>query len=74
MARQPKKPKPPAFDPVATLREIAADPDAGSTARVQACRALLAYERDAAKAEPGDDTPRDAVTRRALRLVNGGKP
>ena len=70
MAKQPKKPK---FDPVATLRSIAADTEAGSTARVQACKALIQYERDAAEAEPTDDAPRDVVTHRALRLLKGGK-
>lgn len=70
MAKQPKKPK---FDPVATLRTIAADPDAGSTARVQACKALIQFDRDAAESEPTDDAPRDVVTQRALRLLKGGK-
>jgi len=70
MAR-PKKPN--KFDPVEILRAIAADPDASAVARVTACKALIAFDRDTAKAEPGDDAPRDAVTRRALKLLNGGK-
>ena len=72
MAKQPKKPK---FDPVAMLRKIAADDSAGSTARVQACKALLAHERDGGDEEKDgkDAAPQDAVTRRALRLLNGGK-
>lgn len=65
--------KKPNFNPVATLRAIAADPDAGSTARVQACKALMQYERDAKEDEPDNDAPRDVVTQRALKLLRGGK-
>lgn len=67
------KRKQPPFDPVKTLREIAANPDVAAHARVTACRALLQHERAAAGAEPGDDAPHDAVTRRALRMIQGGK-
>lgn len=68
MARQPSKTK---FDPIATLRKIAADPKAGSTARVQACKALLQFKDVDAVVK--DNAPSDAVTRRALRLLRGGK-
>lgn len=72
MAKQPKKPK---FDPVVTLRAIAADPEAGSTARVQACKALIQYERESSENEPEgkNAAPTDAITQRALRLLKGGK-
>ena len=68
----PRKKK---FDPVKTLRDIAADENAGSTARVAACRALIQFERDNADTEPKDKdaAPTDAITRKALRLLNGGK-
>lgn len=70
---KPKQPKARKFDPVATLREIAADPEVAAHARVSACRALLAHD-DAADAEPGKDAaPNDAITRRALKLLQGGK-
>jgi len=73
MAR-PRKPKQPAFDPIAILRGIAADPEAGATARVQAAKFLAQHERDTAGGEqPKDAPPSDTVTRRALRLLNGGK-
>lgn len=66
----PRKPK---FDPIATLRAIAADNQAGSTARVQACKALIQFERDADEDEPDNGAPKDVVTQRALRLLKGGK-
>lgn len=72
MPRQPRKPKP-KFDALKTLRDIAGDADVAAHARVAACKSILQYERDKAEAEPNDDAPRDAVTRRALRLLQGGK-
>lgn len=68
-----KKPK--KFDAVAMLRKIAADENAGSTARVQALKFLVAHDRDCGDDEKTgkDAPPADAVTRRALRLLNGGK-
>lgn len=71
MASKPKHKK---IDPIAILRAIAADSKAGSTARVQACRALIAYERDNADPEKAKDgAPTDQITQRALRLLRGGK-
>ncbi|MEJ8573466.1 hypothetical protein [Microbaculum marinum] len=58
-----KKPK---FDALAALRQIAANPETPATARVQACKALMAHER-------ASDGKPDAVTARALRLLKGGK-
>jgi hypothetical protein len=54
------KPKRNRLDPRAVLEEIAADPDAGATARVAACRALLKLD-----AQPEDDLV-DGLTKRAL--------
>ena len=69
MARKPKQ----TFDPIAILRAIAADDDASAVARVTACKALIAFDRDTAKADPGDGAPTDTVTRKALTLLRGGK-
>lgn len=62
------------IDPVAILREMAADPETPATARVQACKALLAIDK-AGKGDSNsaDDTPTDQVTQTALRLLKGGK-
>lgn len=69
--KQPKKRK--NFDALAILREIAADDGVAAHARVGACRALLAHD-EAADPEAGKDAaPNDAITRRALRLLQGGK-
>jgi hypothetical protein len=54
------KPKRTRVDPRAVLEEIAADPNAGVTARVAACRALLKLD-----AQPEADVM-DGLTRRAL--------
>ena len=71
MARKPKQ----TFDPIAILRAIAADDDASAVARVTACKVLLAHERDNAETEqPADAPPSDAITRKALKLLKGGKP
>lgn len=58
-------------DPTAILEEIANDPEAPATARVAACKALVAIKKAAASKKP--ETPTDAVTERALRLLKGGK-
>lgn len=74
MAKQPKKPK--KFDALAVLRKIAADDEVAAHARVGACKALLQHERDndGDENEPGKDAPpSDAITRRALKLLQGGK-
>lgn len=51
-------------DPRAILSAIAADPSAPATARVGACRALLSPA-----AEPRDAEGPDAITRRALEIL-----
>jgi hypothetical protein len=57
-------------DPVAVLRAIAADESAPASARVAAARALLADgQREDQPAIDGGD----AVSRRALRILQGGK-
>ncbi|WP_414462709.1 hypothetical protein [Hyphomicrobium sp. DY-1] len=62
------------FDPVKILQEIAANPTSGDTARVAAAKVLLAHQK-AVDPKPGekDAPPSDAITRRALRLLSGGK-
>ena len=59
------KPKRTRLDARAVLEEIAADPNAGATARVAACRALLKLD-----AQPEDDVV-DTLTRRAIEM--GGR-
>ena len=56
---------PASVDPRAVLQSIAADTSAPATARVGACRALLAKPEEA---EP-EDAAADAVTKLALRLL-----
>lgn len=56
-------------DPRAVLLTIAADTSAAATARVAACRALLAQAETAKK--PG--AKGDAVTELALKLLRGAK-
>ena len=58
-------PSPVRFDPRAVLAAIAADPLAPATARVGACKALLAGN----SADPAPDE-RDPITMAALRLLN----
>ncbi|WP_439398300.1 hypothetical protein ACRQ5Q_13645 [Bradyrhizobium sp. PMVTL-01] len=60
-------------DPVSVLRQIAADASAPASARVQAARALIADDRRSSEAPPEADTSLDAVSRGALRILNGGK-
>ena len=62
--RIPRRRKAP-VDARAILEAIASDPQAASTARVQACKALLALQ--AAKLAPENDGI-DALTRRALEM------
>lgn len=61
------------IDPVSVLRQIAADTSAPASARVQAARALIADERRGNEAPPEADPALDAVSRGALRILNGGK-
>lgn len=61
----------PTTDPTAILEEIASDPKAPATARVQAAKALVAIRKASEKQKP--NTPDDAVTARALRLLKGGR-
>jgi hypothetical protein len=63
--RTPRRRKVPPVNPKAILQEIASDPEAAPTARVQACKALLAL--DAADLAPKNDGL-DALTRRALEM------
>ncbi|WP_338688339.1 hypothetical protein V5279_24495 [Bradyrhizobium sp. 26S5] len=62
-----------AVDPRSVLRQIAADASAPASARVQAARALIADDRRNNEAPPEADTALDAVSRGALRILNGGK-
>jgi hypothetical protein len=62
--------KKPTCDPTKILEEIANDPEAPATARVAACKTLVAIHKAAGKKL---ETPADAVTERALRLLKGGK-
>ena len=62
--RIPRRRKAP-VDARAILEAIASDPHAASTARVQACKALLVL--DAADLAPKNDGL-DALTRRALEM------
>jgi hypothetical protein len=57
-------------DPIEILRQIAADPATPATARVAACRALVAAAKrgKVAQAE-SDESTDDPVTRRALELL-----
>jgi hypothetical protein len=66
--RTPRRRKVPPVNPKAILQEIASDPEAAPTARVQACKALLAL--DAAESFPEDDGI-DALTARALQMARG---
>ncbi|TGQ09002.1 MULTISPECIES: hypothetical protein [unclassified Mesorhizobium] len=60
-----------AIDPLEVLRSIAADTSAPANARLQAARTLLAHGgRDE---EEGDQTELDAVSQRALRILQGGR-
>ena len=63
--QHPRRRKSP-VDPRAILEEIAGDPDAASTARVAACKALLALDSAEAEAESHDDM--DALTRKAIEM------
>ena len=57
-------------DPLAVLRSIAADESAPASARVAAARALLTDGQH--REQPASDGG-DAVSRRALRILQGGK-
>jgi hypothetical protein len=60
-----------AVDPLAILRAIAADESAPASARVAAAKALaktIPQER-----KPAEQSDGDPVSRRALRILNGGK-
>jgi hypothetical protein len=54
-------------DARAILEAIAADPDAASTARVQACKALIALDLAETEPERPDDGV-DDLTRRAIEM------
>lgn len=60
-------------DPVAVLREIAADSSAPASARVAAARALIADDRRADQEPEDNSNGGDAVSRHALRILRGGK-
>ncbi len=66
MTTRPRRSSQTGVDPVNILTEIAADRSASSTARVAACRALLALRN----AEEADDVV-DTLTRRAIEM--GGR-
>lgn len=62
------------IDPIAILSEMAANPETPATARVMACKQLIALRRASEKGNAGEaEAPSDAVTARALRLLKGGK-
>ena len=63
MTTKPRRRSQADVDPVNILTEIAADRDAPSTARVAACRALLALRN----AEEPDDIV-DSLTKRAIEM------
>jgi hypothetical protein len=58
------------IDPIVVLKTIAGDKSAPASARVLACKALLTAHQHS----EGDDEREDPVARRALRILNGGKP
>jgi hypothetical protein len=61
---------PATIDPRAILAAIAADASAPASARVSACRALLAPPADGADARAGDDLSRRALALLAQRAIN----
>ncbi len=60
------------LDPVAVLRTIAGDSSAPASARVAAAKALLLAEGQRER-PPEDQYGGDAVSRQALRILQGGK-
>jgi hypothetical protein len=60
-----------AVDPVTVLRSIAADESAPASARVAAAKALLIVSQR--EDQPEDQCGGDAVSRQALRILQGGK-
>lgn len=63
---------PSTIDPRTILATIAADPSAAATARVAACRVLLAGTGEIAPAADSDDDE-DPVTKLALKLLRGAR-
>jgi len=59
-----------AIDPVAILREIAADLSAPATARVAACKALLDVQDQDPAEDPGGDTRINMRAAAMMRRVN----
>ena len=62
---------PASCNPRRVLQTIALDASAPPTARVQACRALLALERDASRSPP--DVGLSEVAERAVALMTAGR-
>jgi hypothetical protein len=61
-------------DPMAVLRQIAADESAPASARVAAAKALMKGSPAPKSApQPDEHAERDPVARRALQLLHGGK-
>ncbi|MFD1984204.1 hypothetical protein ACFSOZ_30755 [Mesorhizobium newzealandense] len=60
-----------AVNPLQILREIASDSSAPASARVAAARSLLAHLGK--QPEQGTAPELDAVSRRALRILEGGR-
>lgn len=60
-----------AVDPLAVLRAIAADESAPASARVTAAKALAKTTQQERK--PVEQSEGDPVSRRALRILAGGK-
>lgn len=62
-----------AVDPTSVLRSIAADDSAPASARVAAAKALLSEDRRAEQPEQHDLFGGDAISRRALTILQGGR-
>ena len=61
------------IDPVSILQSIAADDSAPASARVAACKALIVADVARGKSPQDDNSGGDAVSRHALRILQGGK-
>ena len=73
--RGPVEIDPNSIDPRAVLAAIAVDPKASAMSRVNACNALLEYDRKVAKdAVPTVGGAKSVVLERALRAAMPGRP
>ena len=60
-------------NPVAILRTIAADASVPASARVAAAKALLTIDKQGEQTTENQPSGADAVSRAALRILQGGK-